>query len=119
MFWSSLLELAATQNLYGVLTIIALLMITPFALLVEGRHLISGTSATIKVHALCGLGIVSSQSPTLLIEITSSSSTETTLLTCPFRTWALAPSFKSFSSPACHTTCTTNARSLLFHQSTQ
>ena len=36
------------QNLYGVLTLIALGMITPFALLAEGKHLISGTAATIE-----------------------------------------------------------------------
>lgn len=41
-------SVVASQNLYGVLTVLALIMIAPFALLLEGRNLISGTSSTIQ-----------------------------------------------------------------------
>jgi len=40
------------QNLYGVLTLLALGMITPFALLFEGKDLVSGTAATIEAVGL-------------------------------------------------------------------
>jgi len=40
------------QNLYGMLTLIALAMITPFALLVEGGSIVEGTAETIKMVGL-------------------------------------------------------------------
>jgi len=40
------------QNLYGVLTLLALAMITPFALLAEGGSIWSGTAETIRVVGL-------------------------------------------------------------------